>query len=563
MKIQRGKIMFCTKCGFNAGNAKFCPKCGALMETESGAEMAQAGETQRQADAGIQPEGTGQPRRDTYDGNGIYEPQPAFDMQGMQEPDNGKKVMNRKKKWPKVLAVVAAVAVVLGIGLYFAFPLIAEAISPKKQAVAALKNASGSFESFVSNAVSASSSGASVSTKQQMKGAFKLENFGIDGENYLSNFKVDTVNYDVQLDSLNRLYGGTISLSSGNAAPVLSMKFYNDGPDVYFQIPELLTESFKVSIDTAAGGQMGSYYSLLSVFASATDSVSLEQYTAVIEAVVKDCVKGFNTMVDHCVYKKNGKQTLEADGLSVKTTSYDVTLTAEALSKGLNSAVDAMFDDKELSSYMTMLTAFAGYSKDKIKAGIDAAFAELPDVTFTLYVNDERIAAFEMGLSQFGESTDDKIMFQFLGEKLSDYFRMEVTADEMAVTLKYDGRNNNQIMSFDVKPQQGHYSNEYLSVYAVMALSDKEIVINEFSIKGKLEGTELDYKVSAKGAISDFSKMNLSASDFAGALNMDYLTAQQEEALYLEMAENVEVIQKLFTDSFINSLVNGNYSTGN
>lgn len=551
--------MFCTKCGFDAGNAKFCPRCGTPVEMEPGAQMSQAGEARPQEKTGVPSAGNEQPQRDTYYGNDAGEQLHESGIQGMQAPENGAKSAGRKKKWPKVLAVIAAVAVVLGIGLYFAFPLIAEAVSPKKQAVAALKNAGGSFESLVSNAFSASSSGSSVSTKQQMKGAYKLENMEIDGENYLSNFKVDTVNYDIQLDSVNSLYSGTITLSSGSAAPVLSIKFYNDGSDVYFQIPELLTESFKVTVNLAGAGQAGNYYNVLSTLASGMDSASLEQYSAVIEAVVKDCVKGFNTMVDHCVYKKNGKQTLEADGLSAKTTSYDVTLTAKALSKGLNAAVDAMYDDKELSTYMTMISTFTGYSKDKIKAGIDTALAGMQDITFTMYVKDERIAALEMELAQFDNSTDGKISFKFLGEKVSDYFLMEVTESENSAVIKYDGTKNNKIVSCEMK-QKSAYQNEYFRLYLDMETSGKELVMNECSLKAELDDARMDFKISGKGAISDFSKMTLSPSDFANALNMEYLTTQQEEELYLELAENIEVFEKLFSDSFINSLTD-RYST--
>ena len=547
--------MFCTKCGFDAGNAKFCPRCGTPVETESGAQMSQAGEARPQEKTGVPSAGNEQPQRNTYYGNDTGGQPHESGIPGMQVPGNGAKVAGRKKKWPKVLAVIAAVAVVLGVGLYFAFPLIAEAVSPKKQAVAALKNAGGSFESLVSNAFS----GSPVSTKQQMKGAYKLENLSIDGENYLSNFKVDTVNYDIQLDSVDRLYSGTISLSSGSAAPVLSIKFYNDGSDVYFQIPELLTESFKVSVNLAGAGQTGNYYNVLSALASGMDSVSLEQYSAVIEAVVKDCVKGFNTMVDHCVYKKNGNQTLEADGLSVKTTSYDVTLTAEALSKGLNAAVDAMYDDKELSTYMTMISTFTGYSKDKIKAGIDTALVGMQDITFTMYVKDERIAALEMGLAQFDSSTDGKISLKFLGEKVSDYFLMEVTEGETSAVIKYDGTKNNKIVSCEMK-QKSAYQNEYFRFYLDMETSGKDFVMNECSLKAELDDARMDFKISGTGAISDFSKMTLSPLDFANALNMEYLTTQQEDELYLELAENIEVFEKLFSDSFINSLTD-RYST--
>lgn len=563
--------MICSKCGFNANNAKFCPKCGAMMEAPA------AGQPQDAVQNAQQPQ--------MEFGQNLQQPQTEFGQntqQGMQfgqnvqpqyaqsnMPNNG---LKKKKKWPKVAAIVAAVAVILGVGLFFAWPYVSQMFSPKKEAVAALKNASSSFESAVTNAVSGESMGVSIPAKQQSKGSYKLENLKIGTEDYLSYLKVDTVQYDYQVDTANHEMSGTIGLSKGNAAPVISMKFYTDGSTLYFQIPQMFTESFKVSIDSYLNTDLGElgevsgledlgdiddywdFYETLSSLSSNMNAETLSQYSGVIEALAKNFVQGFNVTVDNCEYKKLENTTLESDDLSVKVTAYKVVLTEEALKKGMLETIDAIYSDSTLSVYASMLTSFSGYSKEKVKSSIEDSLDGMQDISFVLYVKDQKIAGMKFDLSTIDSSEDGTISLLFLGEKAFDYMVCEIADDDISVKLKYDGRNTNKKMSMDIVPDQRVYKGEYLNLYIDVESDGKMTTIHSCGVKGQLDDAEVDVKCSAQGTVSEFSKMDLAVSNFRNPIDIDKITEKQQEDIALELANNMAVFKQILSDALYNSL---------
>lgn len=543
--------MFCTKCGLDAGDSKFCPRCGAPVT---------AGESQHMTDMPQEQSGGGtaapqEPAANTYDG-GTQNLEQEIAEEFIFTAAPGMAYVKQKKKWPKILAIAAVIVLLLGTGTYFAYPYISEAVSPKKQAAAALKNAAAGFEALISNAVSGTPATTPAAAKHQSKGTMKLESLKIAGKDYLSDLKVDTFYCDVQMDAAAGEFGGTAGLSAGSGAPVLSYLFYTDSTYLYFQLPELFEQNYRIDLSGEVGAPFGEYMEIMQAMYAGGNTQSLSQYAGVIEAAVKSCVKGFNTMVDNFEYKKTGTQELEADGLRVKAAAYEVTVTADSLSKGMNAAVDALYEDKELSTYMSMISALTGYSKDVIKNTLALSLNGMRDFTFTMYVKDHRIVGLDVDLSRFDKSMDGIIELRLPGDKSSEYVRLKLADDDMEMTVKYDGRGDNVIFAVELVPDQNVYPGDYLNLNLDMRVSGNRAQLNRSGFEGKMDGVDMELKLSVDSTTEPFSGMGLSASQFTGALDLERLTREQGEKLLSDLEENFSVLQSLLSDSLYEELLN-------
>lgn len=208
--------MFCTKCGYNAGTAKFCPKCGNPLNPQPVQETPVQNEPVAQT---VQSEPVEQQQFGTQSQfNETVQPQPK----------------KKKKKWPIVVAIIAvivAAAAVLG------FVVLPNVLSPDKHAIAAIKKLGTGLEDTASSALD-NMSLTSVSDKNQITGTLKLDTATIDGEKYSDYIKADTVTYDIQMDASTEKMAGEIKLQNGSAT-ALTVTFYSDGNNMYFKVPEL------------------------------------------------------------------------------------------------------------------------------------------------------------------------------------------------------------------------------------------------------------------------------------------------------------------------------------
>ena len=173
--------MFCSKCGYDAQNAKFCPKCGNpikitqpqqetvtpqqsvqpqgnVQSQQTGAQPQQFGTQSQQFGAQPQQFGT-QPQQ--------FGTQPQMGMPQPQSQPEMPKAKKKKKKWPIVLVCVLAGIILLGVAGYFAYPYIDEMLHPKKQAITALKNAGADFESCINDSIDKFTT-TGISDKQEM-----------------------------------------------------------------------------------------------------------------------------------------------------------------------------------------------------------------------------------------------------------------------------------------------------------------------------------------------------------------------------------------------------------
>ncbi|MDO5402160.1 MAG: zinc ribbon domain-containing protein [Eubacteriales bacterium] len=527
--------MFCTKCGFNAQDSKFCPKCGT--------PIADRGSVQQSSEQHVQ---QNQDTMNYFEGQAMGQPQ--------QEP-----VSVKKKKWPKVAAVVAAVLAVLCVAGYFAYPYIANMISPKNQAITALKNAGADFESMLTDSVSSLST-TSAASENELKGSLKINSAAVDGMNYMSYLKVDTINYVIQTDIHKEVVSGTVGLASGTSANVINVLFYTDADNVYFKIPELFQESFKMPVSNLSAGSSvtGSLGSLSSVLDSA-DPAMISQYSGIIQSVIKDIMTGFDKMIEKCEYRKTGASTYQSENGEIKVNTFDVTLTKSALLEGINAAIDALYADTEVSSYMSLITSLTGGTKDTIKAEVQKGLSSMSDIPFTIYVGrEDKLVKAIVDFSAIGVASAGDISLEFIGSgNPMEHVVMQAGIDGTSVkyTLKLsDGKIS---AALDFVPDQTTNKGEFLSIGADMSVSGNKITVDNISCKGKGDGYTIDVSVSGQMSADTYGSMSLTAASFKDSMDLYKITSEQSNALSEELLKNIDVIKKLVSDTLFNQLILG------
>ena len=138
--------MFCTKCGYNAGTAKFCPKCGNPLNPQPVQETPVQNEPVAQT---VQSEPVEQQQFGTQPQSGAVPPVNADVPRYQEAPPMQPQPKKKKKKWPIVVAIIAvivAAAAVLG------FVVLPNVLSPDKHAIAAIKKLGTGLEDTASSA---------------------------------------------------------------------------------------------------------------------------------------------------------------------------------------------------------------------------------------------------------------------------------------------------------------------------------------------------------------------------------------------------------------------------
>ncbi len=581
--------MFCSKCGYDAQNAKFCPKCGnpikitqpqqetvtpqqsvqpqgTVQPQQTGAQSQQFGTQSQQTGAqsqqfGAQPQQFGaQPQQfGTQPQQFGTQPQ-QFGTQpqqfGTQPAPETSKAKKKKKKWPIVLVCVLAGIILLGVAGYFAYPYIDEMLHPKKQAITALKNAGADFESCINDSIDKFTT-TGISDKQEMKGSFKIGSANIDGSNYLSYLKVDTVNYDIQTSLSSNEISGTVSLASGSSKPVVQASFYTDNSYLYFNIPEISSDSFRVSLSyLGISTYSSSIYRTGSTVSGlgSLDSSTVSLYADVFKAAVSDIIRAFDSIIDSCEYTKIESTTYQSDNGDIKANVFEVTVNQKALEAGIDATVDNLYQDSKLTSYISLLSIY-GLNKETIKTEAKNAISGMQPVKFRIYVNkDSKIVKATIDAKEFGAS-EGEISVAFIGkDKPYDYTVFEMNNVEKTtakMVMKKDG--NDVAFSIDITPDQTQYKGEYLSAGIDMSVSGTNVTIKNVYAKGKIDSDTMDVSGSGQYALSNFSSMTYSKSSFKNPLEINDRFIYSAGSKIIEYYSKIDKLaQQILSDSLYN-----------
>ena len=542
--------MFCTKCGYNAGTAKFCPKCGNPLNPQPVQETPVQNEPVVQT---IQSEPVVQQQFGTQPQSGAVPPVNADVPRYQEAPPMQPQPKKKKKKWPivvAIIAVIAAAAAVLG------FVVLPNVLSPDKHAKAAIKKLGTGLENTASSAFD-NMSFTSVSDKSQITGTLKIDTATIDGEKYSDYIKADTVTYDIQMDASTEKMAGEIKLQNGSAT-ALTATFYSDGNNMYFKVPELFSESFVISLaqledEIDSGFSYGSMGSISKYFSS-IDTSNIELYREPVNAAVKCVVKGINTFAEECEYKKGDKLTYNSDNGDIKVSEYSITITIKAC----ETVIDELYASKDLSSYMTILT-MAGVSQTSIKSSIESSLSDMQPVTLSMYINkNDEIVRLAIDAADYNTSEKGFIAISFLGnDNPFEYVVIEADVDD--VNMKYTVKIQDDKAALALEMTQ---NKEYIKAGAELSASGTTVKIDNLYVNSNIDDSNIDMKLSGEATQKEFSKLKYSASDYSGAYNLANLTDTQSTTLALELMKNINVLSNVFSDKLYNELFNGKSSSG-
>lgn len=515
--------MFCTKCGFDAQDAKFCPRCGNRITDE----------TQQQNF------GTGGENTPPQGGFGM----PGYNASQASMPYG---VPKKKKRWPLITALAVIIAAVLCVGVYFAYPYVRELISPERQAIEALKSVGYELADAVEDVMDNSSEG--VTLNQQSMGIISFDSFNADGEDFLSYVKVDTLQYDVQTNIETGEMSGTIGLANGSSDAVMTLNFYTYDNTVYFNIPELFSENFRVDLSDIVDSDLygNGYNNIFGYLFSGSGSYDISAYSDVVNAAVKDILSGYYRAVEEFEYKKLESTTLEADGLKSRVSVYRVTVTGEAVLSGFNKAIDALFDDSQVSVYLNMLSAYGSVSRESLKAAAASELAGMQDAEFMLYTRSGgRMAGIDVDLDEV-----TRLSMRFLGDDLSEHVNFSVSDGYDSVAVSYKESGNDSEIRFNFSLDDG----DFIDTYICYQSEENSVTMKDCDINMDFDGNTFELGLTGTVFAQEFSKMKFSATSFNGALNPERLTTQQQTALVNEFAENGSVLKNVVSDELYKSV---------
>ena len=602
-KKEGRRIMFCTKCGYNAGTAKFCPKCGnplnpqpvqetpvqsepvaaqpvqetpvqsepvaaqPVQETPVQSEpvAAQPVQSQPVQQFGTQPQADVTPQQQ-------FGTQPQFNAASQQQfgtqpqfgavpPVNGDvpryqaadpmqpQPKKKKKKWPLVAVILIALAAVITAVVIVVLPKLKKELSPTKQAVTAIKNVGASLEDSVDKLFDNLGTN-TVSDKNEISGTFKFDNMTVNGESYSKYVKADSIKYDIQTDTSLQKAAGDLKLQNGSTE-LLTVSFYTDGSTVYFKIPELFTETFSMSVDqivndTDIDPSFGYPFDMsdISGYLSALNSGNLSQYKEPAKAAARALAKGIDAFADECQYGQNESLTYKSDNGDIEVTEYSVTVTENAIKAGVDTAIDALYADSATSAYMSMLS-IAGVTQDSLKEEVASSIQGMDPVTFSMYVNkDDAIVRISIDNADVNGNSNGTIAISFVGkDNISDYVVIEANADDTNMKFTVQNADNRSSVAFDMK--QG---SEYMKMALDCSLSGSTVAINNMSIDMNIEDVKANMKITGDYSQKEFSTMKYSSSSFPKPVNVDKMTSAQQTALATELVKNSAVFKKIISD---------------
>ena len=566
--------MFCTKCGYNAGTAKFCPKCGnplnpqpvqetpvqnepvaQTVQNEPVAQTVQSEPVEQQFGTQPQFNETVQQQFGTQPQSGAVPPVNVDVPRYQEAPPMQPQPKKKKKKWPLVIAILVALAAIITAIVIVVFPKLKKELSPTKNAVTAIKNVGASLEDSVDNLFNNLGAG-SISDKTEFSGTFKFDNMTVNGESYSKYVKADSVKYDIQTDTSLQKAAGDLKLQNGSTE-LLTVSFYTDGSTVYFKIPELFTETFSMSVDqivndTDIDPSFGYPFDMsdISGYLSALNSDNLSQYKEPAKAAARAIAKGIDAFADECQYSQNDSLTYKSDNGDIEVTEYSVTVTENAIKAGVDTAIDALYADSATSAYMSMLT-IAGVTQDSLKKEVASSIQGMDPVTFSMYVNkDDKIVRVAADVSDIDEYSNGEIATSFVGkDNISDYVVIEAAADNFNTKFTIQNSDNRSSVIVDAKN-----GNEYMKMKLDCSLSGNNVNINEMSIDMNTKDVKANMKITGDYSQKEFSTMKYSSSSFSKPVNVDKMTAAQQTALATEFVKNSAVFKKIISDDLYKQL---------
>lgn len=540
--------MFCTKCGTDVGNCIFCPNCGKRVEkleetpigtTEAPIEASETLETPIEI-----------PSDKTY----------TF---GIEQP--------KKKKWLKLAGIIAAVLVVLGTGIYFAYPMVIQIINPKEYAVATLKSTTSKLQDSMNNAITNADFTAQTDA-QEASISLQLDKFELKNNSILSDLSGNNVTITVQKSTSDNIMAGTILLGKSSST-ALSIEYYIEDNNLKFKIPQLSSKTFSIelsSLTSATDSPFGNAFNIAGNSSSTDIEKYLNQYSNVIKAVIQDVIKGLDTVIDNSEYTKTDRKTYESENGNIKVSVFDVVITEDAIKKGTIAIINNLFNDKELSSYASMFTMFSKQTKQDLISNVESANLGIGNIPFTIYINNKKeIVKAILDLNKIN-GNDTVVSMEFIGDKnIYGYVVLNMASEGSSIKLT----SKNDTDGFDLS-MDAHFADDTIykdqtincEVQGKSQVSENNtnVTINKMNASGNYEGEAFEIALSGNATTKSISSVTIKSASFSNAIDIEKMTDNEKKLVLTEVSNNLPKLKGILSDKLIdkmNSYVNSALAT--
>lgn len=546
--------MFCSKCGTDIGNDLFCQKCGekrVILEemTDTTADTTTDTTTETQIETPIETQI--ETPTETLTGTASEENY-TF---GIEQPKK------KPQKWLKIAGVIAAILVVLGTGIYFAYPMIIQIINPKAYAVATLKSTTSKLGDNINNAI-ANADFTAQTDAQEVSISLQLDKLDLKNNSILSDLSGNNVTMTVQKSSSDNVMAGTILLGKSNST-ALSIEYYMENNNLKFKIPQLSSKTFSIDMSTLTnntGSPFGNVFSIAGGSSNADIEKYLNQYSDVIKAVIQDVIKGLDTVIDNSEYTKTDSKTYESENGKIKVSVFDVVISEDAIKKGVIAIINNIFNDKELSSYVSMITIYTKQTKEDLISDVESANLGIGNIPFTIYINNKKQII--KAIFDFNKiSGDDAVVsMEFIGDSnIYGYTVFNIASEDSTIKLTSKINTDGFDLSMDARfPDSTIYKNQTINcgIQGKYQISgrDTTATISKMYASGNYEGETFDIALSGNATSKSISSVTTKSSSFSNAIDIEYMTANEKKLVLTEVSNNIPKLKGKLPDKLIDKM---------
>lgn len=403
----------------------------------------------------------------------------------------------KNKKTPLIIGIIVAVIAVVGLGIYFAYPMLKRSAVPVESAGDILKAETDRLKQSVEYNLSELENNGSIKTVKY-SGTISLKGLDIEGTDYFDYLKADELQYDIYSEMATSTMSGIIGIAQqGNS--IVELNFYKDTQNIYFSVPKLITQTFKISIEDVikemvaqnaeymrvGDGTLDEYSQLidkdtyekvLRALLLGTGKEKLKGYASDVKAFTPYIFSSINTLWDNAEYEKGENVTISTNrGANQQDArTYTVTISSNALNKMLENAINSIYSDSKLTAYTSLITSVTKVSKDTLIIGLENEFKNVDNIKFNITVDDnDRIVGLWFDLSSLTGNATDCINISMAGNSSpSSYITSSISLTDNSSSIDF-----NVVCDTESESKAEKLSvNDFVNPVDVLSLTNSQMV---------------------------------------------------------------------------------------
>lgn len=391
-------------------------------------------------------------------------------------------MQTKKKRWPLITAIIAVVVVLAAVGLYFAYPAIKREAAPAAGAADILKAETDRVRQSCETKLTSLENDGSMGA-MDFVGTLTLDDLSRGTTDYKSYLKADKVKYDIHSDMSDGVVSGILGISENENSPAVNIRFYKDAQYIYFSVPELTSQTFKISMDSIIKNVLSEgesylkndtsvstdyseilnnqnvYNYIVKILSGKFDKGNIKSYAEALKVFSPYIFSSINEMWENSDYEKGQDITVSA-GNGRKTQdarTYTVTISNNAVNKLVESAINSIYADSKLTSYTSLITSVTKLSKDTLILGIEKGLKDVDNITFNITVDDnDRLIGIWVDLSAITGNASDCINIMMSGNnEPADYttyiLSLGDSASSSSFGIRMESDNETKGSAADIK----------------------------------------------------------------------------------------------------------------